>query len=107
MIISGSSLIEELLGQTYFEAKCVFNEEAVVFFPVSKQHRDIKLYGLNYDDDYRGNALAAMIKPGVVEIRYHKAFSDAQVRLIWNRIMIDPAGEFLLGWKVTYQGREL
>jgi len=37
------------------------NEESAAFFPVSQQHRDVKICGLSYEDDYRGNAFAGLI----------------------------------------------
>jgi hypothetical protein len=107
MIISGLPFIQEKLTHPAFEAKCIFNDEAIAFFPVSKQHKEVKTYGLSYEDDYQGNALAAMVKPGMVEIRFHKAFTDAQIRLIWNQITAHPDAAFLQGWKVTYQGRDV
>ena len=107
MLIDGTPLMEKLLAQPHFEAKCILNETGIVFFAVRQQHRDVKFAGLNYDDDYRGNALAAMVKPGALEVRFHRDFSDNRVRLIWTSLQVEPAVAFLRGWKITYQGRDL
>lgn len=48
---------------------------------------------VSYEDDRRGNALAAMLALGRIEIRYHREFSDGRVeRLVSTR-----------GWVVTYR----
>lgn len=99
--------MQNLLSQESYEAKCVFNENGIVFFPVSQQHRDTKVEGISYDDDYMGNAVAAMVKPGRLEVRFHKAFSDQRIKSIWTQIRAEPPLAFLHGWLMVYQGREI
>jgi hypothetical protein len=107
MQISGIELIQSLMANKNFEAKCVFNENGIVFFPVSQQHKEIKFQGISYEDDYKGNALAAMVKPCSLEVRYHKHFSDDRLRSIWFLIRAESTLSFLNNWKIFYQGREI
>jgi hypothetical protein len=107
MQIFGAELIQTLIGQPNFEAKCVFNESGMGFFAASQQHKSMKFSGVSYEDDYKGNALAAMIKPGCLEVRYHKDFSDDRVRSIWSLARAEPAAAFLHNWRIVYQGRAI
>lgn len=107
MTIDGIKHLESLRNGQTSSIKVVFNEQGAVFFPVNRQHSDMKLPGVSYEDDYKGNALAAMIRPDAIEIRYHEAFSDQQVARI-IRVMCDTIGMSLFsGHSVTYQGRAL
>ena len=87
--------------------KFILNESGIVFFPARQEHRDLKLPGLSYEDEYRGNAVAGMLLPDRVEIRYHQAFSDERIRNLWAKVLAIPdiarAG---LG-PLYYQGREI
>ncbi len=97
----------ELLGERRGSLKFILNDTGIVFFSPTLQHRDIKLSGLSYEDDYRGNALAGLIKPERVEIRFHSAFSDERVRNLWSRVLRHPGlAQAGLG-RVYYQGREI
>ena len=87
--------------------KFIMNEGAVAFFPVSQQHRDIKIANLSYEDDYRGNSLAGLIVGGKAEIRFHKAFSDEKVIAIWQELRSLPECATLPLDYLTYQGRNL
>jgi hypothetical protein len=107
MSVSGLELIRGLMGQKNFEAKCVLNENGLVFFPASQQHKSVKASGISYEDDYLGNALAAMVKPGCLEVRYHRDFSDDRVRSLWSLILAEPGLSILHQWKIWYQGREI
>ena len=78
--------------------------QGAIFFPTAQQHRDQKAPGISYEDDYRGNALAAMLAPGRIEVRYHRDFTDLQVAHIIATLLADPRLSFLCGWRVTYQG---
>jgi len=103
----GAELVQTLIGQLNFEAKCVFNENGVGFFAASQQHKNMKFPGISYEDDYKGNALAAIIKPGCLEVRYHKDFSDNRVRAIWSLVRAEPSVAFLHNWRIFYQGRAI
>lgn len=87
--------------------KMVFNERGAILFPAKHQHRDIKAEGISYEDDYKGNALAAMIATGSIEIRYHKNFTDRDVSRIVGRQLAEPSLSLMAGWRITYQGRPL
>ena len=87
--------------------KFVLNENGILFFPTSQQHRDSKIDGLSYEDDYRGNAVAGLITFQHVEIRFHSAFSDDRIRNLWLRVLgISEVAKAELG-PLYYQGREI
>src|SRR5437867_714130 len=104
MLLSGVELIESLSSQGGFAAKMVFNETGAIFFPANLQHRDQKASQISYEDNYAGNALAAMLAPGRIEIRNHKDFSDGNVVRIIRTLLAEPRLSFLRGWQVTYSG---
>ena len=64
MVIVGLEFIRSQIEQEHFTAKMVFNGNGALFFPVTCEHREHKATGISYEDDYRGNALAAMLSPG-------------------------------------------
>lgn len=107
MLLVGVEFLESLTRQAGFEAKLVCNEHGAIFFPAHFQHRDQKATQVSYEDDYAGNALAAMLTPGRIEIRYHRDFSDARVAQLVGAVLADPRLALLRGWRVTYQGRPL
>ena len=96
-----------LLKQKGVTVKFILNDDAITFFPVSQQHRDLKVQGLSYEDDYRGKALAGLITPTKVEIRFHRVFSDERVQRIWSRVLTIPKVANADLGKVYYQGREM
>ncbi|TWU17860.1 hypothetical protein [Allorhodopirellula heiligendammensis] len=107
MNVTGMECVEALTDQEGYLMKLIANETAAHFFPYTIEHRDIRISGLNYEDDSAGNALAAMVKPGVIEFRHHRDFSDQRVREIAARIVASPVGEFASSFSIHYQGRIL
>ena len=107
MVLSGVEFMLSLVKEDHFSAKMVFNEIGAVFSRVNQQHCDQKAEGISYEDNYKGNALAAMLAPGKIEIRYHQQFSDNRVAGIVASLMEQPRLSFMKGWQVTYQGRAL
>ncbi len=53
------------------------------------------------------DALAAMLAPGKIEIRYHKKFSGERIAAIISSLLAQPELAFMRGWEVLYQGRKL
>lgn len=90
-----------------FTAKAVLNHYGIIFLPVRAQHRDRKATNISYEDDYKGNALAAMLTPGCIEIRYHNAFTDEAVADLLRTLTAHPDLAFMHGWSATYQGRPI
>jgi hypothetical protein len=90
-----------------FTAKAVLNQHGIIFLPARAQHRDSKATNISYEDDYKGNALAAMLTPGRIEIRYHKAFTDDAVADLLRALTAHPDLAFMRGWSATYQGRPI
>ena len=107
MLILGLEFLSKQLECGTPNAKIVVNENGAIFFPVSEQHRDQKASGISYEDDYVGNALAAMLNPGRIEIRYHEEFSDQRVAAIFGQLAKRQECEFLSTWEVYYQGRRI
>ncbi|MEZ6183498.1 MAG: hypothetical protein R3F62_00635 [Planctomycetota bacterium] len=107
MRVDGLDFLATQLAQPRFECKLVFNREAALFFSGKLQHRDPKRSGLSYEDDSRGNALAARVTPRRIEVRYHERFTDAEVREVLRGLV----AHMLLAehgpWTLTYQGRGL
>ena len=95
------------LVKPHYEAKAVFNQHGIIFLPVNQQHRDRKAENISYEDNYQGNALAAMLYPKRIEIRYHEAFSDTEVAELLNDLGTQRELCFMLGWSATYQGRQV
>ena len=107
MLLSGVEFLASQVARGPFSAKMVFNANGALFFRADQQHRDQKASGISYEDDYAGNALAAMLSPGKVEIRWHRDFSDQRVAEIIGALLAQPPLSFMKGWQVTYQGRAL
>ncbi|MDX2200325.1 MAG: hypothetical protein SF069_15300 [Phycisphaerae bacterium] len=103
----GAEYLARLASQGGFSAKMVFNEHGAIFFSASCQHRDEKAPGISYEDDYKGNALAAMLAPGRIDVRYHAGFTDRRVGQILKELVHEPALQFLRGYEATYQGRPI
>ena len=97
----------ELLKGTSTSLKFILNDSVIIFFPVSQQHRDVKMEGVSYEDDYRGNAVAGLVASDHVEIRFHSAYSDERLRNIWNRVSAIPEVASAALGSVYYQGRKI
>ena len=64
MLLLGLEHLPHLLDKHVLSLKMAFNARGAIVFPVSRQHREMKAEGISYEDDYKGNALAAMLAPG-------------------------------------------
>ena len=107
MTVYGLDYFRRIREQTHFTAKLVLNRHAAYFFPVTQEHRDAKADGLSYEDDYKGNALAAMVSPGQIEIRYHDRFSPEQVAECLKSLAGAEGLEQLASWRATYRGQHV
>jgi hypothetical protein len=107
MRVVGANYVHQLVDGTTPSIKMVFNTSRAILFPASEQHRDQKSAGLFYEDDYRGNALAAVLFNGQIKVRYHRAFTDAQVTQLIGLLAEQPELGILRDWCILYQGREL
>ncbi len=107
MKVIGGDFLRLAIKSDGFYFKLVLNESAAYFFPHTTEHRDVTQPGLSYKDDSLGNALAATIKPGQIDIRFHHSFSDERVRTIVQRLLGHPDAMHLSGLAVNYQGRTL
>jgi hypothetical protein len=107
MNILGADYLQRLADAESFTAKMVFNDRGAYIFSVQSQHRDMKAPGVSYDLDGRGNALAAMLKPGLIEIRFDPRFNADRVVGILRRLLAAPELAAMKGWRVTYKGKPL
>jgi hypothetical protein len=96
-----------LLDSEYYLFKLIANESGVVFLLRTTEHRDATRPGIRYADNYAGNALAAMVKPGVIEFRYHQDYTDDRVQDLAACMLAQSDLSFAVGFKVTYQNRVL
>ena len=87
--------------------KFILGDTAIVFLPVTQQHRDVKSHGLSYEDDYRGNAVAGLVTPEGAEIRFHSTYSDERIRTIWTKLRTLPEFSDARLGRLVYQGREI
>lgn len=107
MIVYGFDSIALLLEDDWYLFKLLANDSGIVLFPHTTEHRDATQPGIQYLDNSLGNALAAMVKPGRIEFRHHRKFSDDRVKQLAQRMLVVPAMEFASDATVTYQGRTL
>ena|ERR1051326_979393 len=107
MSLIGVEFMVSVARATGFSAEMVVNENGALFFAANLQHREQKAAGISYEDDYAGNALAAMLAPGQIEIRFHRAFSDQRVAQIIENLLAAPELYFMSNWQVAYQGRTI
>ncbi len=107
MIVHDFELVSAQTDLDYFQFKLIANERGVVFLPGTTEHRDAGRPNIRYADNYAGNALAAMVTPGLIEFRFHRAFSDERAKSIALQIIEHPELRFASDFKVTYQDRVL
>ena len=107
MVIVNAELVRRALKQPGATVKFILNDNAIVFFSATQQHRDIKTDGLSYEDNYQGNAAAGLLSSGHVEVRFHARFSESHIRTLWSRIRALPELHDLDLGKLYYQGREV
>ncbi|MCA9137050.1 MAG: hypothetical protein KDB00_09830 [Planctomycetales bacterium] len=107
MNLIGVDFLERTLETDGFYFKVILNESGAYFFPYTTEHRDATQPGLCYKDDSMGNALAATINPGRIDVRFHRSFSDARVSSIVDQLFGHPDGRLLSDFTVTYQGRTI
>lgn len=107
MIVYGFDSIAPLLENDGYLFKLLANDAGVVLFPHTTEHRDATQPGIKYSDNSSGNALAAMVKPGRVEFRFHSGFSDERVKQLAERMLALPELRFAANSTITYQARTL
>ena len=95
----------DLLNQAQGTVKFILNENGIFFFAATQQHRDVRSRGMSYEDDYRGNAVAGLVLPDHVEIRFHKDFPDTRIQAIWRSVLSSPELAGARIGQLFYQGR--
>ena len=107
MMLVGVEFLLNQIAQTGFAAKLVVNHKGAIFFPINEQHRDQKAPGISYADESAGNALAAMLSPGKIEIRTHRDFSAERVAQIMTALFSLTELAPLRMWIVMYGGQNV
>ncbi len=105
MIQIGADILTQLAEGRIHHAKLVFNDRGFIAFPTPIQHNTMKAEGISYEDNYRGNAMAAMLKPDAIEVRYHRAFGGSDVARIIRTLFERTSLSTMSHACVTYQGR--
>lgn len=107
MIQIGTDIINQLIDGSIHHAKMVFNDRGFIAFPTPIQHNTMKAEGISYEDNYAGNAMAAVLKPGFIEVRFHRDFDDRAVARILGTLLATTALSALHPVSATYQGRPI
>jgi hypothetical protein len=103
----GLEYVRSLVDGDPTPLKMVLNSHGALLLPATEEHRDQRAPGIVYGDDYRGNALAAILGNGRMDIRFHKGFSEIRVASLIEALASHADLSFLRQWRITYQGREL
>lgn len=90
-----------------YQFKAVFNDRGIILASGAVQHNTVRVAGIFYEHDHKGNALAAMIYAGKFEIRGHADFSPERVKLILAKFAKLPEMAPLRGFAVTYRNQPL
>jgi hypothetical protein len=105
MKILGEEYLSGLLNGDAYQIKMVFNENGAIFGPTSTEHKFMKSESISYEENYKGNAMAAMIYDGKIEIRFHSSFGVPVVRRFISSLFRNHSTKGLLGYEVFYQGK--
>ena len=99
--------LKQVLMSDGFYVKALLNQNGIFFFRSTIQHREMKIHGFSYEDDYQGNAMAATIRKGRIDIRYHASYPHNTVSgicdLLFSRIELAWAKDY----NVLYQGKTI
>ena len=107
MNVIGTDFVKQQLDKPGYFFKMILNDSGAAFFSASIQHRTVKVPGLSYEDGPNGNALAAIITNGCIEIRKHPSLSEGRVKAIIQSLLNCSDLSALRGFNVTYQGKKL
>ena len=107
IVIGAEDLAVRLAAEPLRQQKALLNEAGIVIFQASTQHATVKVQGISYEDDYLGNALAAMFDANKFEIRWHRDFSADRVKQLVVELCKLPELASLEGLSVTYQGKPI
>jgi hypothetical protein len=94
-------------AKPHYRFKAVFNDRGIVLGPATAEHKTLCGAGIAYVDDERGNAVAALVSGGRLEIRRHAAFSPDRIQGILRRLEALPQLAPIRGFQVANGGRPL
>ena len=107
MKVNGTDRLQQELERRKYFFKAILNANGVAFFSGKTEHRTVKLAGLSYEDDYEGNALAAIITDGRFEIRDHRDFPPSRVKRIIKTMLKREDLQKLKDFSFQYRGKKL
>ena len=87
--IPGLNLVKPWVG-TAITFKAIANDSGIAFFSKETQHKSVKVAGLSYEDDYKGNAVAIIFGEGRADIRYHREFKPGRLKDMLSKLVSDP-----------------
>jgi hypothetical protein len=91
-----------------YRFKVVFNARGIIFGPMSLQHTELRAPNIAFQGDEAGNAAAAVIFAGRIEVRAHPAVSADAARGALERLFAQlPALAPLKGFEIVYAARKL
>lgn len=106
-LILGTELLSQLLAGEVVDLKMLIAPRGAIILPRTSEHRSRQAEGIVYREDHSGTAMAAMLRRGEIEIRFHRAYPDAHATRIVGDVLAHESLAVMRTWKVTYQGREL
>lgn len=107
MNVNGFDLMAPRMEQPAFFFKFILNDKGIAFFSDKQEHNAVKIIGLSYEPEYKGNAMAGSVKKGRIDIRRHAHFSDEHVKTIMHNVMTIPELEKLRNMDIYYGGHKI
>ena len=107
MHTQGLDHLTRLASEPHHSIKAVLNANGIIFFPVNQEHRNQSGPDISYEDNYKGNALAAMVTASRFDIRYHQDFTDSKIAALIQSLLLNPELHQLRALAFTYQGRPI
>lgn len=107
MKITGADYLQRLTPGSTLMGKMVFNDQGAVIASDKLQHRDMGATGITYEQEGKGNALAAILKPGLIEVRFDPRFSDDRVAGMVRKLLACPELVVMKGWRLTCRNKPL
>ena len=107
MKLIGEEFVSQANGREGLFCKFLANQSGIVFFSGRQEHRTVKLDGISYEEEYKGNAMAGVVLPGRLEIRFHSGFSELQVSVIMSKALSMPSLYSLRYCELYYAGKKL
>lgn len=107
MNVHGFDLMKPHMEMPAYFFKFILNDKGIAFFSDKQEHSTVKIIGLSYEPEYKGNAMAGSVKKGRIDIRKHAHFSDEHVKTIIHNIRAIPELEPISHMDVYYGSHKI